>query len=289
MKKMNKAINHDLQSQLNFFTEIINNLSQNCNIIKTESNIWEYWVTGEGQNTIILFHGGFNGPEMWFYLVNALENSYRIIVPQIPKKISGVSDIVEFFNILLEKENLQNLIILGYSYGGGIAQILIDQVPNNINCVILSHTGIMWGRKPKSMRKLKFLINIIPSSTFRKIFLKKRIQNFPDSKWNDFHKFYFTQLINKLEKRDFIDFLNNSQIVLKDLNSLKSNLDNFHGKVILLGTKGDDDTFHAMSLLHEKFPNSLEYVFTGFGGHHFMFLNPEIYTSKLLDLLDQIE
>ncbi|MFX0125454.1 MAG: alpha/beta fold hydrolase [Candidatus Hodarchaeota archaeon] len=126
---------------------------------------WEYWVCGEGEKTLIFFHGAMIGPEMWFYPIDALKKEYRIIAPFIPLTLSSVDEVIDFYKNLIIREEIEHKTIIGYSYGGGLVQLLLDFLPEKIDRVVLTHTGLLWGRKKvPSQRILKFILSILPFS-----------------------------------------------------------------------------------------------------------------------------
>lgn len=83
---------------------------------------YEYIATGNGKRTIVFLHGAMFNPYMWFYPISQLENDFNILAPKIPKIGMGANESVNFIKNILDTEKISNAIILGYSYGGGIAQ-----------------------------------------------------------------------------------------------------------------------------------------------------------------------
>lgn len=44
----------------------------------------KYLSSGEGKKTLVFLHGAFVRPDMWFYPILELEDTFRIIVPLFP-------------------------------------------------------------------------------------------------------------------------------------------------------------------------------------------------------------
>ncbi len=259
--------------------------------INLTKSTWEYWTCGEGEKTLIFFHGAMIGPEMWFYPIYTLqEKGYRIIAPFIPRTLSSVDEVIEFYQSLINKEEITHKTLIGYSYGGGLVQLLIDFLPKQIDRVVLTHTGLLWGRKKvPSQRLLKMIFKIAPLSIVKKLMKKKRIEEYPDSTWNQFHREYFSQRMDKLRKETLFEYFDSSTAFLKDYIRRESEVKIFDGPIILLGTEGDKDAFYAIETFCELFPKALEHTFTESGGHHYIFLHPEKYTQELSRLLRQTE
>ncbi|MFW9905657.1 MAG: alpha/beta fold hydrolase [Candidatus Thorarchaeota archaeon] len=258
--------------------------------IKLLKSTWEYWVCGKGEKTLIFFHGAMIGPEMWFYPIDALKKEYSIIVPVIPLTLSSVAEVIDFYQRLITIEEIKHKTLIGYSYGGGLVQLLIDFLPEQIDRVVLTHTGLLWGRKEvPSPRLLKIFFKILPVSIVRRILKKKRIENYSDSPWNQFHRDYFSQRMDKLKKQTLYDYFDGATAFLNDYIGQEPEIKRFNGPVILMGTEGDKDAFYAMEKFREFFPDALEHVFMESGGHHYIFLHPEKYTQELYRLLKQTE
>jgi hypothetical protein len=66
-------------------------------------------------------------------------------------------------------------------------------------------------------------------------------------------------------------------------------LDQFSGKIILLATIGDEDAFSAFPKCKAMFPKAISHVFIDSGGHHYIFLLPEMYTKTLTSLLSNTD
>ncbi len=278
----------DLECQEAFYNTAIVCLSKNAYHIETSSHKWECWDAGTGQQMVVLLHGGIIGPEMWFYPAFFLSREYRVIMPRIPDGLSNISDVLEFYRLLLARDCREKAVLMGYSYGGGVAQIIVDHLPERVSAIVLSHTRTMWDREPNEARTKKALIKILPTSLFRKLFASMRVKDYPDSNWNEFHRKFFTDRIMELDKQDLFDFSDSAFSVLTDFNKHTSTVNQFQGSVILLATEGDADAFDALPSHRKHFPNAVEHVFKGSGGHHFLFLHPEKYTTKLMELLQKV-
>jgi hypothetical protein len=59
----------------------------------------------------------------------------------------------------------------------------------------------------------------------------------------------------------------------------------WQGPTVLLGTRGDEDTFQYFDQLKTLYPQAECFVFEEEGGHHMLFLFPEAYTQVLSQYL----
>lgn len=274
----------NLSDQWDFFNKAIQSFEKKT--VKFSDKSWDYWIRGNGEETLVFFHGAMIGPKMFFYPAYMLAEKYKVIVTLIPENLSTIEELINVYEALLKKEDLKKVTLIGYSYGGGLVQTLMDFIPEKINCVALSHTGLLWGRdKPKGTFLIKILLKIFPLSKLKKVLLKKRLNDCPDSEWNEFYKQFFTQKIENLKKSTVINYLRAVTKLLKSFQQQEPKERKFKGKVILLGTEGDEKAFYALKEFGNIFPNAQKYIFKKSGGHHFIFLHPREYTMELYKLL----
>ncbi|MBI2038015.1 MAG: alpha/beta hydrolase [Candidatus Magasanikbacteria bacterium] len=106
-----------------------------------------YLVAGEGE-PLLLIHGANIGWGMWYLNIPELSKKYKVIALDLPG--AGVSDSLDFKNIDLEKifvqliENflhfleVDNIRVVGHSFGGWIAMKLAIVSKINIKKIVLS-------------------------------------------------------------------------------------------------------------------------------------------------------
>jgi len=246
---------------------------------------YEYIATGNGKRTIVFLHGAMFNPYMWFYPISQLENDFNILAPKIPEIGMGANESVNYIKNILDAENISNAIILGYSYGGGIAQYFAEIYPEYIEILVLSNTGIL--RRSDSIERTKKMIKIIgflPSFTIN-IIKSIRTKSGKESDWFNFRKAFFNLTFKSITKKDFIEHFKKNLEFFNEIDYLPIGEVSWKGKTILLGTKSDKDTFSYFSNLKKIYENNINYVFEESGGHHMLFLYPEKYTQILRDFL----
>lgn len=241
----------------------------------------KYISSGDGENALVFLHGALVRPDMWFYPIIKLEDKYRIIAPLFPLQMMSAQEAADFVRSILKKENISKAVLIGYSYGGGVAQYFAEKYPDLLDKLVLSHTGLL-GREGsiKQLEKFKKVVKLLPFFLLKKK-LKDRIEYVPSSEWNEFHKAYFMEIHSKMSKRLFLDYI---EIMLKFADEAKYfpiDKREWKGETILLGTRGDKDAFRYFERLLKLYPNSRNYIFEEKGGHHTLFLFPEKYTQIL--------
>ena len=154
----------------------------------------QYIATGTGETTLLFLHGALVRPDMWFYPILALEQNFRIIVPLFEPQHMGAQEAATFIRAIFAQEQITQAVVIGYSYGGGVAQYLSETQPELIEKLVLTHTGIV-GRADAmdQVEKARKMIRLLPFFLTKKK-LKDRITDVPRSKWNEFHQAYFLEL-----------------------------------------------------------------------------------------------
>jgi pimeloyl-ACP methyl ester carboxylesterase len=131
---------------------------------------FEFLKAGEGKQTIILLPGAFMKPYMWFYVMSKLSEKYQVISPNIPKTCVGGKEKIDHIKELIDSLSLKKVIMLGYSYGGGLAQYFVEKYPEYVEILVLSHTGVFRREDPVEqteslLRKIRYSLSLCSEST----------------------------------------------------------------------------------------------------------------------------
>jgi len=250
-------------------------------------NNYEYLSIGNGSRTIVFIHGAMFNPYMWFYPINKLKNHFRIIAPKLPAIGMGANDSVNYIKTILDIENVDKAIILGYSYGGGVAQYFAEVYPDYLDILVLSNTGVLRredsiARTQKMLSKLKIL-----PSFFIQIIKFIRTRSGKESEWYRFRKVFFNWMSSSITKKDFVNHFKMNLKFFREIQHLPVGSVSWKGKTLILATESDQDTFQYYDELTSIYTNNESYLFAEPGGHHMLFLYPEKYTNVLSDLLQQ--
>ncbi len=254
--------------------------------IHIDGNQFEYISCGKGSKTILLLHGAMVTAHMWFYVIRKLESEYRIITPTLPKEGLGANQANRLINKIFEVEKVEKAILVGYSYGGAIAQYFTQTYPEKVELIVLSHTGLMRGEESISAtKKMLKVIRLLPSG-FVNLIQFLRLHGKTESEWSAFRKAFFTWMFSNIQKNDFINLLEESIQFCHDVADSEGTRIPWKGRTVLLGTKSDKDTFKYFDALSQLYPDSSKRIFDLPGGHHTIFLHPVEYTSTLQELIE---
>jgi|GEM_PF-6410276 len=117
---------------------------------------FDYLVGGSGETVILVFPGAGQDAYSCWDLIDYYEKKYKVIAVN----YSGLSSLEQFFryvNKILLVEGAKKVILYGLSLGGYLAQAYIRK-PNNVDKIVLSHTGSI---KSKEMKRVKRISKVL--------------------------------------------------------------------------------------------------------------------------------
>ncbi len=115
-------------------------------------------IKGQGEPFLIL-HGWGASADSWLEVQNILSKDFQVIVldlpgfgrSDLPPKVWGLDDYKDFVFKFLEKMKLENIYLLGHSFGGSIAiKLSVDHPEKFVKVVLVDAAAI---RRPKNIFK----------------------------------------------------------------------------------------------------------------------------------------
>lgn len=106
-----------------------------------------------GAPTVVLLHGLIaSGGLNWFQVFEPLGRHFRVIAPDLRGHGRGLrsrrrfrlSDCADDVGALLEELGIDSAIVVGYSLGGPVAQLLWKQHPEKVSGLVMCATGIQF-------------------------------------------------------------------------------------------------------------------------------------------------
>ncbi|BBM87151.1 alpha/beta hydrolase [Candidatus Uabimicrobium amorphum] len=254
--------------------------------IEAAGKVFQYTSCGIGTQTVVLLSGAMVSSYMWFHVAQLLQKEYRLLIPELPKTGMGADEAIILINSILKLEKIDKAIIAGYSYGGAIAQYFAALHPEKVDCLVLSHTGLIWDDdKVQKIEKALRIIKWIPGFMF-KLAKYIRTKGCKASEWYLFRKAFFNWSFSTIVKKDIIQMLENSKVFQQNIEQSKVEPYQWKGNTVIMGTKSDRDTFKYFDELCKHYKNCSSYVFDlPEAGHHTIFLYPKEYTQKFKELI----
>ena len=105
-------------------------------------------------------------PDMYLLLFEALEPECRIVAPAYPP-VPTMSDLVDGLTGILDAERLEQVDILGSSFGGFVAQCFVRRQPGRVRRLILANTGAPGISPLPALRLLIWLFARMPEELVR--------------------------------------------------------------------------------------------------------------------------
>jgi pimeloyl-ACP methyl ester carboxylesterase len=252
---------------------------------------WRYIACGQGDKVLLFLPGGFLAADRYFYAVLALEQTHRIIVPD-SYTLQGtfnMDDVCSAIVHILEAEGVEKATVIGLSAGGGIAQYFIQEYPERVEHLVLSHCGILErdAEAANKLKKMLSLVKILPLFVTRRILKKMTAGTAPlSSKWTEFHNAYFREASSRITKTMLVPFLEGAVETRRSFVSKPEVLESWGGETCILASKDDQAASASLGRLQARYPKAQTHLFEEGGHHTFMFF-PEAYTAVLKEFVER--
>jgi len=103
-------------------------------VFKSETLSW-YDSNTEGK-TILLLPGTTGNADVWYSYYMELSKNYRVLVPNLPE-LETLNDLCDLITEWMDYLKLDQVTMMGQSFGGVIAQVYSDKNPNRIAKLVL--------------------------------------------------------------------------------------------------------------------------------------------------------
>jgi pimeloyl-ACP methyl ester carboxylesterase len=256
---------------------------------------WEYISCGRGEQTLLLLPGALSVGESVFPFIEAFENEYRIIAPSYALALT-MSGLCGGIAQILEREGLNQVHVLGGSYGGLVAQYFARQYPDKVRGLVLSHTFVLKPKLAKPFWIAGKLFPALPGKLFAPILrlrLNKilvstlRAANHPET---EFWRAYLNEAIaSDLLKEVFIHQNKCLLELARQPQFTPDDLKAWRGRVLIIESD-DDPAIRARdrALLRSTYPNAQVHTFSD-AGHASSILKREEVFSIIRGFLDSLQ
>lgn len=208
---------------------------------------WTWYDAGEGPDAILLLHGIGHDAEVLFPQIVALSTRWRVIAPNLPPGMRGVTDAVDGAAAVLDAAGVAQVHVYGVSLGGLLAQIFARRHTDRLHDLVLAHTAVPT--EPLKVRWInqRRLLRLYPERLLRQVARRSMLQaiNHPllpaedddrafwQAYFNIFYSTHFRKrhLLNRAAL--MVDFFSNYEFRSSDLQG-------WGGRVLLLEASRDD-------------------------------------------------
>jgi pimeloyl-ACP methyl ester carboxylesterase len=201
---------------------------------------WEYIACGQGEETLLLLNGGLRVAETAFSYIELFEPTYRIIVPTYPP-LWSVDNLTDGIVAILDVEQVQDVLVLGQSYGGMVAQVLVQRFPTRIKKLVLSSTGPLSAPTIQRLvlRLILALAPLLPERAIKAVYKKSLLQilSIPDAQ-RDFWVAYLDEIFDlQLTNADVLSHFRTGADTLEKY--AFGMADPWPGEVLVIGGEND--------------------------------------------------
>ncbi len=116
---------------------------------------------------LLLLPGALGRPETSFEYIAALETEWRILAPGYPATIGTMTGLANGIAALLNACGITRAHVVGGSFGGLVAQVLLDRFPERVERLVLSDTSPPVPARVVRMRASAALIHWLPELIVR--------------------------------------------------------------------------------------------------------------------------
>lgn len=200
---------------------------------------WEYLDCGGGAETLLLLPSGIHFGEMWFQVINALKDKYRIISPTYPV-VSTITGITTGVKSILDREVINRVHLLGMSTSGWFAQCFVRHYPGFVESLMLTNTsgpGVIELKKLKKVRIFAALFPMLLMKLSHKSYYQS--SSLPESK-RLFLQAFLDDLRRRTPRNEILALYDCAIDYVANYRFRATDLDRWPGKVLIIESDNDE-------------------------------------------------
>ena len=169
---------------------------------------WEYIAAGDGAPALLALPGGLAVAETSFGWISTFASRYRVLAPTYPSTIGSMEELIAGLVSLLDAEGVDTINVIGGSYSGLVAQCLVRAIPQRVEQLVLSDTGVPLPSRVWRHRAYATLIRSLPMAVTRWIF-RQGMRSFvaPMQTNRRFWREHFFRIIAQLDRERCLNHL----------------------------------------------------------------------------------
>lgn len=247
---------------------------------------WRYRVLGTATRVLLAVPGGELVNDLGFEFALAISDTHRVVYPAYPC-VSSIEELADGLCAVLDAEKIGQAAILGASFGGSVAQVLVRRHPDRINALILSNTGVPLRHLAPAKRLLTTIFRALPwsltASLFRKVVVKVAD---PTGTAETFWKAYLEELFSsRVTKADFVANFRIQHDYYRRFHFTPEDLKTWPGRILIAESDTDVLGPRLRQALRQTYPKAQVRTFHN-GGHGTMFLRFDEYLAMVRQFLD---
>jgi pimeloyl-ACP methyl ester carboxylesterase len=129
---------------------------------------WRYLRGGSGGEVVLVPSGGARRPETYVELIEALERHFTVVAVAYPV-VPSMDALADGLVGVLDAEGVSRAHIVASSFGGYVAQVLMQRHPARVGRVVLANTGTGAASTVPTTGALIRLLDLLPAGAVRRI------------------------------------------------------------------------------------------------------------------------
>jgi pimeloyl-ACP methyl ester carboxylesterase len=257
--------------------------------INVSGTAWRYISCGRGPEVLLLLPSGLRVAEAAFVLTQMFEEDYRVIAPTYAP-LDTMNEMVDGIVAILDAEEVSEFHVLGQSYGGFVAQVLIQRYPSRIKKVVLSGTSplVVVGWKRIQSAVFTSIAKMLPEPIVMRIF--KRIMSplvtVQESDRAFWDRYLYELFKHHMTKADLMSHLHTTRDAQINYAFIGEDKKSWRGEVLVVwGEKDHLRTERARQGMLDAFPQAQIVVIEG-GGHTVGLSVPDKYAAAVKGFLE---
>lgn len=257
--------------------------------------VFRYWLSGTGEETYVVLPGGMGSGAFFYNHMLKLEKQSKVLTLDYPIELKDNNSLADGIVALVDSLELKNVIYVGQSYGGMIAQVIAKRHPEKVFGLVLSNTGTATNniipsdeRLRKMMEGHKMGVEVLKTAPYDQVkqHMLQKMEGYLDTvqeTYKGYLRDVFKAMVEALPReRNLLmsgllyDFHQNQRFTKEDFKELD-------GRVLLV-LSPDDQTFSeaVRSELISIMPNPIVNGSLG-GGHLALVVKIDAFIDALLD------
>ena len=236
---------------------------------------WRYYAAGQSGEAVLLLGGALGLAEFAFQQIRLLELHFRVLAPDYPP-VPSLAELTDGLLALLDTEHIRTAHVVGGSFGGLLAQVLVRRAPKRVASLVLSHTGAPDRRRRSAAQRV---VELLPAPLLRAT-LKARLGR-TLAATDPFWRRYFEGAVSRLSRADILSRIRLQAEFSAEAGYCPEDLTAWPGRILVIEA-ADDPLFPpaAQQRLRALYPLAQVHQFQG-TGHAAALLRPEEYAAVL--------
>lgn len=245
---------------------------------------WEYLAGGHGERALLLLPGAQGtGLSAWGNAEH-FDSRFRWVAPSYPP-LASMTELADGVVRLLDHLGIGQAAVLGGSYGGFVAQVLVRRHPDRVERLILSHTGPPRPQRGQQIAAALRWLRLLPLFVLRSWYRRTMLGLLPDRPELALTRAYLEELIASELTREGLLAGYRRVVDFDRQRFAPGDLDGWTGRILLLMADNDPATPEPVRReLQTLYPRAEVRLFQG-SGHATGVLQRKDYLAAMDELL----